>query len=64
MEQETLETLKQTGDVISVGVWISAIMGVIPSLAAVLSLIWVVLRIYETKAVQDFIAWIRRKKNG
>ena len=52
---------KQVADVAAGGVTISAVMAWIPEATALLSLVWVCIRIYETETVKksnrEIIAW-------
>lgn len=54
---ELMEQMKNVVDGFSIGTLIGAFIGWLPSIAAVLSIIWTCLRIYETKTVQK---WIRK----
>ena len=56
-----VEPLKPTIDVVSVGTTAAAIMQWIPPATAILTFIWVGLRIYETKTVQSLIR--KHRKN-
>lgn len=49
------ETLKPVGDVISLGMVAATLVGWLPSVAAVLAIVWTSIRIYETKTVQGWI---------
>ena len=49
------EEIKQVTDVAAGGVTISAFMAWIPEATALLSLVWVCIRIYETDTVKFFI---------
>jgi len=51
------EHTKSGLDITSIGTVIAALMDFVPHITAVLSLIWVMIRIYETKTVQR---WLRR----
>jgi hypothetical protein len=42
-----LDTSKQTGDMISLGATLGSLAGLLPSIAALASLIWTCIRIYE-----------------
>lgn len=45
---------KVAGDVLSLGVVLGTLAQVLPSIAAVFTIIWTAIRIYETKTVQRF----------
>ena len=49
------EDVKQVTDVAAGGVTISAFMAWIPEATALLSLVWVCIRIYETDTVKNII---------
>lgn len=55
------ETLKQAADAVSIVTVVGTLMNALPAIAALASLIWSVIRIWETKTVQD---WIKGAKNG
>jgi hypothetical protein len=50
-----MEHLKNTADTLSVAAAVSAFLGWLPSLAALASLIWTCIRIYE---------WFKNKRSG
>lgn len=52
------ERLKHVIDMASIGTVISTLAGWLPSMAAMASLIWTVIRIYETDTVQR---WMGKK---
>ena len=53
---ETLnEDVKHFVDAASIGTTLLALLEIIPHVTAVLSLIWVCIRLYETKTVQRWI---------
>ena len=49
------EHTKSVIDWTSVGVAFGSLLQILPSIAAALSILWTVIRIYETKTVQNFI---------
>jgi hypothetical protein len=55
------ETIKQAVDAASVVTVVGTLMNVLPAIAAVFSIVWSVIRIYETKTVQDWIQNAKRK---
>lgn len=59
--QHIPEQVKIAGDAVSVGTVIGAITGILPAIAALVTIIWTSIRIYETKTVQD---WLARHKKG
>ena len=54
-KQELAQIAKGTGDVTSIGVVMAALMEIVPALAALASLIWACIRIYETRTVQRLL---------
>jgi hypothetical protein len=49
------EGIKQIMDWVSISTVVTSLMGLLPSLAAVLPLVWYSIRIYETDTVQGFV---------
>lgn len=49
------EQIKHMLDAISVGAVISTILGILPAATAVLTFIWTLIRLYETKTVQGWL---------
>lgn len=60
-EQQAVETAKHVGDAASVVVGIAALATWLPPVAALLTIIWTAIRIYETRTVQR---WLHGKKNN
>jgi hypothetical protein len=60
MKHETAETLKNVGDAVSVFTVVGALVEVLPSIAALFTIVWTGLRIYESETVQKLI----KKWNG
>lgn len=56
-----MEVQKQTADATAVVITGATFLGYLPSIAAVFTIIWTLLRIYETKTVQGWVARIRRR---
>ena len=56
---EVNEHTKHLIDWTSIGIAFGTLIQVLPSIAAALSIIWTVIRIYETKTVQN---WLKRSK--
>lgn len=52
------ETLKQAADAASIVTVVGTLMNALPAIAALASLVWSVIRIWETKTVQDW--WANR----
>lgn len=51
------DTLKHIVDALSIGAVLGTLIGMLPAIAAGLSIVWTSIRIYETKTVQK---WLRR----
>ena len=56
--QHLQETEKHLLDAAAIGAWIGALAGWLPAIAAALSIVWTVIRIWETRTVQR---WLRRQ---
>lgn len=50
-----VDQLKAAGDVLSVTAVIGSLAGLLPVVAAFLSIVWSLIRIYETRTFQKFI---------
>jgi hypothetical protein len=59
MSQHSPETIKHVTDGLSIVTVIGTLADILPALAALFSLVWSLIRIWETQTVQD---WINRKK--
>ena len=53
------EHVKQIADVVSVTTIFGTLMGILPSVAAVLSIVWSLVRLYETRTVRGIIAKLK-----
>lgn len=49
------ETTKHVIDAISIGGVMATLMGWVPAIAALLSIVWSLIRIYESKTVQGWL---------
>jgi uncharacterized membrane protein len=49
------EHTKHVIDWTSIGIVLGSLMQILPSLAAALSIVWTLIRIYETKTVQKWV---------
>lgn len=56
------EGVKHIVDVASAGTAVGALAGWLPEVAALFTIIWTAIRIFETKTVQSFLA--KRKKGS
>jgi hypothetical protein len=50
-----IESAKQTGDLVSLGVVFATIADWLPSVAALLTIVWTGIRIWETRTVQQWV---------
>lgn len=48
------ETLKQTVDAVSLVTVLGTLMDVLPAIAALFTIVWTTIRIWETKTVQNW----------
>ena len=56
------ETIKQTVDALSMVTVVGTLVDVLPALAALFTIVWTCIRIYETKTIQKFIRSIKNKE--
>ena len=59
MLKENIQEVKTVGDITSVSILLGTLVDLLPSVAALLTIIWTAIRIYETDTVQN---WLKRKK--
>ena len=62
MKQENVELVKQIGDGLSVVTAIGTLVQVLPSVAALFTIVWTGMRIAEMVAGKPFAEIVRRKK--
>jgi hypothetical protein len=55
MDQHTSEAVKHVVDGVSVLTVLGTLANVLPAIAALFTIIWTAIRIYETKTVQEFL---------
>ncbi len=55
------EHLKNAADVISISSVVASILGYLPAIAALLSIVWSIIRIYETDTVQRWLYGARKE---
>lgn len=60
MNVQHAQEIKVAGDAASVLTLVGTLANALPAIAAVFTIIWTAIRIWETKTVQDW--WSRRKK--
>ena len=56
--------MKITGDVTSVGVVVTTLMGYLPAIAALLTIIWTVIRIWETETVKGWVRYLKFRRTS
>lgn len=60
-----INTAKNGADAGSVGVMLAAFMGYLPDVAALLTVVWLAIRVYETQTVQNLLKrWRTNKKEA
>ena len=59
--QQQQEQLKHLGDVLSIGTVLGTIAGYLPAIAALVTIIWTGLRIYESRTIQQ---WLKRRRES
>lgn len=52
---QSQEAIKHVGDALSVSVVVATIASWLPAIAAVMSIVWTAIRIYETSTVQKWL---------
>ena len=63
MKQESQEIVKTVGDAVSVFTVVGTLIDMLPSVAALITIVWTSIRIYETDTVKDLIKrWKDRAK--
>jgi hypothetical protein len=63
MKQESQEIVKTVGDAVSVFTVVGTLIEMLPSVAALITIVWTGIRIYETDTVKDLIKrWKDRAK--
>jgi len=56
MKQESQEIVKTVGDAVSVFTVVGTLVNMLPSIAALITIVWTSIRIYETDTVKDIIS--------
>jgi hypothetical protein len=52
---DTSEAAKNVVDVLSVGTVVATLAGILPSIAAIFTIVWTAIRIFETETVQKLL---------
>jgi len=55
MSNSVDEPIKIAGDIVSVTTVVGTLAGILPSVAAIFTIVWTAIRIYETETVQGFL---------
>jgi hypothetical protein len=55
MTEHIAESVKVTGDIISLVTVLGTLAQILPAIAALLTIVWTCFRIYETKTVQGWL---------
>ena len=56
------ETIKHVADATSIMIWAGALIEVLPAIAALVSIIWGLIRIYETETCKRLCRRIKTRK--
>jgi len=70
MKDENIETMKNAGDALSVFTVVGTLIEMLPSIAAIFTIVWTGIRIYETDTVKGVVSkvidWVNkiRRKDG
>ena len=60
-----MESIKTVGDITSISIVAGTLTNILPPLAALLTIVWTVIRIYETKTIRKCIrSWRIKKKES
>jgi hypothetical protein len=52
---------KHVGDALAVTTTVATVFQWLPAIAAILTIVWTAIRIYETKTVQGIVLWLKTK---
>lgn len=58
------DSVKNVLDLLSVTTVVGTLMGILPSIAAIFTIIWTSIRIYESNTVQNLIQKMKGKDNA
>lgn len=62
MSSSNIDTAKAAGDVLALGTVFGTLIKILPAIAAVFTIVWTGIRIYETKTVQDILKKRRKER--
>ena len=54
-----MEGMKPAGDILSIGVVLATLASWLPAIAALFTIIWTAIRIYETQTVQGLLGKVK-----
>ena len=54
-----MEGMKPAGDILSIGVVLATLASWLPAIAAIFTIIWTAIRIYETQTVQGLLGKVK-----
>lgn len=60
MTPETADSIRHAGDALSVVIVLGALVDLLPSIAALLSIIWLLIQISQSARFAQFTAWVGR----
>ena len=63
MQTDTPEHAKAVVDALSIATVVGTLAQVLPAMAALFSIVWSVIRIWETKTVQTLVQKVRKNGN-
>ena len=55
-----IEQAKAVGDVVALTGTVAVVVGYLPAVAAFVTIIWTLIRIYETETAQRLLGWLVR----
>lgn len=61
MKEHVNEGVKQATDALSIVTVVGTLMDLLPTIAALFTIVWTLIRIYETKTVQGWIGRAKQK---
>jgi hypothetical protein len=61
MTEHIADSVKVTGDIISLVTVLGTLAQILPAIAALLTIVWTCFRIYETKTVQGWLGKIPKE---
>lgn len=62
VKQGLIQVAKVAGDISAASITVATVLQWLPAVAAIFTIIWTAIRIYETATVQKLLLWLRRRK--